>query len=277
MLNSLQSELKRERSTTCLFRQRDATLSMRLWLGEVIVRCFLNQMPSRLRSRSFVIFYVLISLSCATPFPYEKLAVGMTVDAVRQEIGEPEVMKNGPDGARSEWCYEEADFGYIRSGAVLLHFEEEKLVRWENVARWTTRDSTWSHEENILGIVRRPMAGEKRYLWCDSILPTYEDTPAGPQWVYDRSTGHSEPETSCKSEQASAEARAEASGTRYVARDYVSLWLEPAASSREARMSLNRGQPLKVLARRCQWCRVEDDAGMRGWVPCVFLDRDEPL
>lgn len=228
---------------------------------------------------------LLICSACATPFPYEKLKVGMTVADARQKIGVPAAIKNGSEGARSIWCYHEADFGYIRSGNVLLHFEENKLVRWQNVVRWTT----WEHSGSQSHFEAHPPGlnlGEhpgphslmhRRYLWCDSILYTSEVTPAGPQWVFDPSTGHPEPETSCKSERASAEARAEASDTRYVARNYVSLWLEPTASSKYAEMSLDRGQPLEILRQRCQWCRVEDDVGTRGWVGCVFLNHDKPL
>ncbi len=101
--------------------------------------------------------------------------------------------------------------------------------------------------------------------------------PTGPQWVFDPSVGHPEPDTSCESERTTSEGRAEAGDTRYVARNYVSLWIEPHTASLDAeRVSVDRGQPLKILGRRCQWCRVEDDAGAIGWVACVFLDASKP-
>ena len=94
--------------------------------------------------------------------------------------------------------------------------------------------------------------------------------PTGPQWVFDPSVGHPEPDTSCESERTAAEGRV--GHMRYVARNYVSLWIEPHTASLDAeRVMVDRGQPLKMLGRRCQWCRVEDDAGTIGWVACVFL------
>ena len=113
------------------------------------------------------------------------------------------------------------------------------------------------------------------FLSCDSIHASWIIL-AGPQWVFNPSLGYSEPETSCEPSRASTNANAAASSTRFVARNYVSLWLEPSASSKEARMSLDHAQQVEILAKRCQWCRVEVDPTTKGWVACVFLDLDEP-
>jgi hypothetical protein len=189
------------------------------------------------------------------------------------------------------------DLVYVTRKPVLLDFEEEKLVRWETIepteSGWECsrplfakrfNQTTGQYEDDpfpqeecgpvviafpdppTCTLIRNPWLRGQSEVRSDAIIPT------GPQWVFDPSTGHPEPETSCKSERASAEARAEASDTRYVARNYVSLWLEPTASSNEERISVNRGQPLKILARRCGWCRVEDNDGTKGWVGCEFLE-----
>ena len=153
--------------------------------------------------------------------------------------------------------------------SVFLHFEEEKLVHWEAIDPIMRSCSTNPDVHSRTG----------PWLWCHDVSdpPTCGSIPppipTGPQWVFDPSVGRPEPETSCKSERKSAEGRVEAGDTRYVARNYVSLWLEPTPSSNEGwRILVNRGQPLKILGRRCQWCRVEDNVGTKGWVACVFLE-----
>ncbi len=64
---------------------------------------------------------------------------------------------------------------------------------------------------------------------------------------------------------------------RYVARNYVNFWVEPhTASLDRERVSVGRGEPLKILGETCGWCRVEDVVGTIGWVACAFLDASKP-
>jgi hypothetical protein len=201
----------------------------------------------------------------------------------------------------AEGC-EWTDF-YVESNMVLLDFEEEKLVRWETIepieiGRECSRPlfakewnpNTGRYEDDpfpretcvpVFGFPDPPYCTSIRRHWLpgagevtsDAIIPSKRFIPTGPRWVFDPSAGYPEPDTSCKSEGQAAEGHDEAGDMRYVARDYVSFWIEPHTRPLDAeRVSLDRGQPLKILRRRCQWCRVEDDLGTIGWIACVFLD-----
>jgi len=263
---------------------------------------------------------LLLCLACATPFPIENLEEGMTMEAVRENFGEPkaEAADLWGDG-KSCWTYwhEEQDWiatflfpvspliipatallpgytwdaWYFVRNSVFLDFEEEKLVRWEAIEPNMTFCSSDSGpafpltSDNAAHWMSSGIAGSYQSVPCPSrrdpptCVPDYGPRipgrggiPKGPQWVFDPSTGHPEPDTSCEPERPTAEGRVEASDTRYVAKNYVSLWLDPTASSNEERISVNRGQPLKILGRRCGWCRVEDNVGTKGWVGCVFLE-----
>ncbi len=110
--------------------------------------------------RSFLLApCLLICLACATPFPLDSLEKGMTYETVRENFGEPESIETEPPfGVATFWTYahEETfwqaflfpqfllsipicaaipdvqwDCGYVSSRPLLLHFEEEKLARWE--------------------------------------------------------------------------------------------------------------------------------------------------
>ncbi len=112
--------------------------------------------------RSFLLApSLLICLACATPFPLDSLEEGMTYETVRENFGEPEATGTEPPyGVATFWTYthEETDWGmfilphaifsipicaaipdvqwdclYVSSRPLLLHFEAEKLVRWEVV------------------------------------------------------------------------------------------------------------------------------------------------
>ena len=108
-----------------------------------------------------------ICLACATPFPVDSLEEGMTTETVRENFGAPEAMETKPAGVESSWTYVDEvqawfltvmsstaflppciiatavamPFGgehwcdavipTVEKGEVVLHFEEEKLVRWE--------------------------------------------------------------------------------------------------------------------------------------------------
>jgi hypothetical protein len=193
------------------------------------------------------------------------------------------------------------DAWYLVRNSVFLYFVADKLVSWEAIEPIMEEYETpiHTHRQMSDGTVvwgppfpKEPLSPPgfwQDYDWeADDyrvqLGPSVGDPPTcgslggppiiptGLQWVSDPSTGHPEPETSCESERESAEGRVEVGDMRYVARNSVSLWLEPTASSNEERISVNRGQPLKILARRCGWCRVEDNVGTKGWVGCVFLE-----
>ncbi len=114
--------------------------------------------------RSFLLApCLLICLACATPFPLDSLEKGMTYETVRENFGEPEATGiEPPYGVATFWTYpphEETGWGILifppghtasmgmesRTGGswgdayviekplVVLHFEDEKLVRWEVV------------------------------------------------------------------------------------------------------------------------------------------------
>ncbi len=110
--------------------------------------------------RSFLLApCLLICLACATPFPIENLEEGMTTETVRENFGAPEAIETKPEGVESDWTYVheeldgfftsvlwpmaplfvaaswllnfEWDDPYMRTSDVILHFEDEKLARWE--------------------------------------------------------------------------------------------------------------------------------------------------
>ena len=121
-------------------------------------------------ARSFLLVpCLLIGLGCATPFPLDSLEEGMTTEAVREKFGAPEAISSEPGGMDSSWGYvnEEQNWFFtvisstlflphcifltaatlppgangwcasalptIEKGKVVLHFEEENLVRWETL------------------------------------------------------------------------------------------------------------------------------------------------
>lgn len=110
-------------------------------------------------TRVFPVPFLLICISCATPFPVAELEEGMTAEEARQAFGEPRNIRD--DNA---WVYTDEDqnwmmfnpffieFGLIAGSIfallddddsvewdeffvsrqdVYLHFEEEKLARWQ--------------------------------------------------------------------------------------------------------------------------------------------------
>ena len=106
-----------------------------------------------------------ICLACAvaTPFPFENLKEGMTDETVRERFGEPEAIEIKLGSAESIWTYVHEEQHWpmtalfstvfllpcalgallflplagevmctpIDEKRVLLHFEAEKLARWE--------------------------------------------------------------------------------------------------------------------------------------------------
>jgi hypothetical protein len=118
---------------------------------------------------------MLICLACATPFPFENLEEGMTVEAVRENFGEPEAMEGNSGVTESCWSYVHEkqhwpitlilpwmlpltsplaaltgcpwNHFYVMRSMVLLDFEEEKLIRWEVVkpimVEWGTHPSVY--------------------------------------------------------------------------------------------------------------------------------------
>lgn len=136
-----------------------------------MLRPFLTRLPNFLTRTVLLVPCLLVCLACATPFPIEKLEEGMTKEIVRETFGEPVATDAvwDPPGApwawngtwtyeaKSSWTYpnEEQDwsftynpltplmiplhvvvgelwkFDYVIIKPVVLHFEGEKLARWE--------------------------------------------------------------------------------------------------------------------------------------------------
>lgn len=111
---------------------------------------------------------LLLCTGCATPFPFERLEAGMTPEAVRDALGPPGETSE-PDAS---WTYHDEeqlwvtsvffstvflphsvvltgigalanalteppeyvyDWMYVRRRPVVLHFEDERLARWETL------------------------------------------------------------------------------------------------------------------------------------------------
>ena len=120
---------------------------------------------------------LLICLACATPFPIESLEEGMTTEMVREKFGEPDAIVSDPGFAGWYYTYQKQNwlmtppspftfwilvgFPFILPFNLLdpevrwyyplfvydvdlsLHFEEEKLARWE-VIKPGSSDSYWN-------------------------------------------------------------------------------------------------------------------------------------
>ena len=75
-----------------------------------------------------------ICLACATSFPVENLEKGMTAETVLENFGLPETVDRPMDATTwAAWTYvHEEQFWFVTvKGRVVLHFEEEELVRWK--------------------------------------------------------------------------------------------------------------------------------------------------
>ena len=133
-----------------------------------MLRSFLTRLVDSATAVVILIPCLLVCLACATPFPVENLEEGVTDETVREKFGAPEAMWTKPGGADSSWSYvhEEQNWFFtvmsstlflphcilltdvsmpfvsaehwcgvflpvVGKGKVVLHFEEEKLVRWD--------------------------------------------------------------------------------------------------------------------------------------------------
>ena len=132
-----------------------------------MMRSFQTRLVSSATAVVLLIPCLLIWLACATPFPIESLEKGMTAETVRMKFGEPEAIETKPRDVESSWTYVHEEqawfptvifsslvlphcilftalmpfygghpcFGqYVEEKPVVLHFEAEKLVRWEVLA-----------------------------------------------------------------------------------------------------------------------------------------------
>ena len=123
------------------------------------MRSFLTRVVSFVTRSILLAPCLLICLSCATPFPFEKLEEGLTAESVRAEFGAPRATETTSGAGKSCWTYmhEEQEwvntlfplthlfipvnvaFGrpwddlYVIRKPVLIHFEGEKLARWEGI------------------------------------------------------------------------------------------------------------------------------------------------
>jgi hypothetical protein len=263
-----------------------------------MVRSFLTRLFGSVTQTVRLVPCLLVCLACATPFPIENLEEGMTTETVREKFGAPKAMEvAGGGGGISCWTYwhEEQywkasllffhgllaipinalrpgvtwDASYLVRNSVFLRFEEDKLVSWRALDPVMEEYENPIFEPFFHDPFRQDDDWEPDYWWG----PDYYEVQLEPS-LSDPPTCHSpyEPPTPCKLERTTAEGRVEVGDTSYVARNYVSLRLEPTTSSNEERISVNCGQPLKILGKRGGWCHVEDNVGTIGWVGCVFLE-----
>jgi hypothetical protein len=226
-----------------------------------------------------------ICLACATPFPFAELEVGMSPTAVRDEFGEPEAVEVGSGDAGSCWCYlhEEQnwiftlfpmtpatipmmvasgdpwDGAYVTKSEVVLHFEANRLVRWEtreSSGYWKYADlpPSQARYEHVLADPGDPHGGG--FVIRENPLEYVVAVKTNCRW-------QPPPETA---------RRIRAGDTCHVARR-TTLWLDPKGSG-DRKETLEQDQVATVLGRRCQWCHVEDELGREGWVACVYLDRN---
>ena len=131
--------------------------------------------------RSFLLApCLLICLACATPFPIEKLEEGMTYETVRENFGEPEAIETEPEGVGSSWTYVDEellwmlflhapfaipicaaipgtpwDYMVVNRRPILLHFEAEKLVRW-NVGEFNWTDGSGYYDPALFPTMTFP-------------------------------------------------------------------------------------------------------------------------
>jgi hypothetical protein len=123
-----------------------------------MMRIFLVRLANSVTQTVLPVPCLLVCLACATPFPLESLEVGMTTETVREKFGEPEAIISEPGGVEFSWTYFDEwqnwpififpqvllsipicaaitdkpwDCAYVTRRPVLLHFEGEKLARWE--------------------------------------------------------------------------------------------------------------------------------------------------
>jgi hypothetical protein len=147
---------------------------------------------------------------------------------------------------------------YVMRSMVLLDFEGEKLIRWEVVkpimVEWGTHPSVYPTNPGA-----RP--GDPDYI-------VFQGPTGGVMCFPDPPT--------CKSvrEKGGTVDSVKVGDTTYVRANQVNLWSEPTTSSEK--IFLEPGRRLKIIDKRAQWCRVEDDSGIDGWTSCVFLTASEP-
>ncbi len=114
---------------------------------------FRNRLADSAAPAALLIPCLLVCLSCATPFPFDKLEEGLSAETVLTELGPPEAIQVGLGDAGPCWCYVHEkqmwtntisfpitpfmipfmktwSDAYFTREEVVLHFEEEKLVRW---------------------------------------------------------------------------------------------------------------------------------------------------
>ena len=65
---------------------------------------------------------LLISLACATPFPIENLAEGMTMETVREKFGKPRAAEATPGGEVSCWTYWHEEQKWITTSLIIPSF-----------------------------------------------------------------------------------------------------------------------------------------------------------
>lgn len=131
-----------------------------------IVQSFLTRFLDSAEPTVAWILSLLFCLACAKPFPLDDLEEGMSAATAWTKFGEPRAIEADPDGFEASWTYgheEQAWFVTVMSstvflphcvvatavtlpfgaehwcaiiptveeGSVVLHFEGEKLVRWD--------------------------------------------------------------------------------------------------------------------------------------------------
>ena len=268
-----------------------------------MMRIFLTRLVNSVTRATPLIPCLLVCISCATPFPFDKLEEGLTVETVLTEFGPPEAIESGSGDAGPSWCYahEEQDWlktffpltpvsipilavdpgsrwsdAYFRRSEVALHFEEGRLVRWDKrltTRYWNPRQDgiplryCWSGDPNHC--IDNYNYGELDFFEKSLYSSVPEKAPGTGEWAYPSGP------PACEWERATAEGVVKIGDYLYVARDYVSFWMEPTASS-ENKVSVARGQRMTLLGKRRGWCHLEDEFGTTGWITCVFLNAEAP-
>jgi hypothetical protein len=262
-----------------------------------MARSFLTHLLNSITRVVPLVPCLLMCLSCATPFPIEKLEEGMTTETVLANFGTPKASEIEWEDTQACWSYvheKRAWFSLVRvvRNMVLLDFEEDRLVGWDVYEPQTVPAPWWLKHDSTPIRAESPCPP-----YCSSHVPhCYPpdcslSTGSGPTTV---ALPFPAPPT-CESVRAQA-GRPEGlrvGDTSYVRPNQVSLWSEP-TTPRARRAYLDRGQRLKIVDKHLNsewrrkifgkqdgpaltwWCHVEDDGGGKGWILCEFLAASKP-
>ncbi len=148
-----------------------------------MMRSFPTRIANSLTRVVLLVPWLLICLACATPFPVENLEKGMTTETVRENFGAPEYIGTKRGSVVTRWYYVDeeqawfltimsstaflphcllltaatmpfgaehwcADFiPTVEEGEVVLHFEDERLARWEVIEPVPVVSSGYTYQD----------------------------------------------------------------------------------------------------------------------------------